>query len=143
MATRGPEPLPYTIVAGEDLSAHQFAPLAYSGGKVQRFQACGDQFIGVLAGDSKPKINEHAGIVMGPAVTKVRVGGAVTQGNYLTVQSGWFYVGAKALWSGSSLTSIGSRAINLAGFALETVASGGICTAKIFETLLTINSGTA
>lgn len=141
MAVKGPCPLPFTLVAGEDLRNHQFAPVALSGATVVRYQKTSDVFVGVL--ESKPNTNEHATVEFGPCITKVRVGGNVTAGGYLTVASGWFYAGVAQVWNGSSLTNIGSRAGALAGIALETVTSGGVCTAKVFDSITSINSGIA
>lgn len=139
MANYGPEPLGYTWVAGEDLSAHQFAPLALSGGKVQRAQIAADVFVGVLGGDSKPRANEHASVVCGPAITKGRVGAAVTAGNYLCVSSGYFIAGNKATFNTSLWANAGSKTA-LVALALDTVASGGVCTLKLFENPTLINT---
>lgn len=139
MAVKGPEPLPYTLVAGEDLSAKQFAPIAINAaGKAILSNGAGTVFIGVL--ENKPKADEHATVQLGPCVTKVRVGLAVTAGNYLTIQSGgWFVPGQAATFNTSLWANAGSKT-SIAGVAFETVASGGIATAKLFQALTFVNS---
>lgn len=138
MATRGLEPLGFTIVAGADLSGTQFAPLAMSGGKAVLCQKPSDVFIGIS--EQHPKINEHIGIIAGPARTKGRMGEAITKDDYLTVASGWFMKGTKCLWAGSSLSNIGSLSTHLVGIALETVASGAVGSMLMFQTWTKIDS---
>jgi len=141
MANYGPEPLGYTLVAGEDLSTHQFAPLAFgSDGKVVRAQDPSAVFFGVLGGDSKPRAGEHASVVCGPAITKGRMGLAVTAGNYLTVGSGgWFIPGQKATFNTSVWANAGSKTA-IVGIAMATVASGAVGTMRLYEKASTINS---
>lgn len=141
MAVKGPCPLPYTLVAGADLSAWQFAAIALdSNGKAVLANISADTFIGVL--ENKPKLGEHATVEFGPCVTKVKAGLAVTAGNYLTVQSGFFIPGNKLLYTtgaSGTLANVGSKT-NLAGIALETVGSGATFTAKLFEKFTTVVS---
>lgn len=139
MAIRGPEPLPFTLVAGADLSLAQFAPLALSSGKAVLANLPSDVFLGVLGAETKPRANEHAGVVGGPAITKGRCGIAVTRGQYLTVQSGWFIPGNKAIFSAGSWSNAGSLTA-LAALALETVTSGGVATIKLFENFTLVNT---
>jgi hypothetical protein len=139
MAVKGPEPLPYTLVAGADLSGAQFAPIAINAnGQAIVSNGGGTAFIGVL--ENKPKLGEHATVQLGPCVTKVRVGLAVTPGNYLTIQSGgWFIPGQAATFNNSVWANAGSKTA-IAGIAFDTVASGGVATAKIFQALTFVNS---
>jgi hypothetical protein len=141
MAVKGPEPLPYTLVAGADLSNAQHLAMAVNAsGQAVICNIGADGFIGVL--ENKPKQNEHATIICGPAITKIKAGLAVTAGNYLTVQSGWAIPGNKLLYTtgaSGTLANVGSKT-NLLGIALETVASGATLTAKLFETFTTVVS---
>ena len=123
------------------MSAWQFAAVALdANGKVGIANLASDTFIGVL--ENKPKLNEHATVELGPCVTKVKAGAAVTVGNYLTVQSGNFIAGNKLLYTtaaSGTTANVGSKT-SLVGLCLETVSSGGVFTAKIFESPTTINS---
>lgn len=138
MAVKGPCPLPYTLVAAADLSTYQFAPiLVDANGKVN---VCnnGSDFAGIL--ENKPKLAEHATVEFGPCVNKGRAGAAITAGNYLTVQSGgWFIAGQKATFNTSVWANAGSKTA-VVGQALETVASGAIFTGRFFETSVLVNS---
>ena len=141
MAVKGPEPMPYTLVAAADLSNAQFLAMAVNAsGQAAICNIPADGYIGVL--DNKPKSGEHATIICGPAITKVKAGLAVTAGNYLTVQSGFFIPGNKLLYTtgaSGTLANVGSKT-NLAGIALESVASGAVFTAKLFESFTTVVS---
>lgn len=141
MAVKGPCPLPYTLVAGADLSSYQFGAIALdSNGKAVLANVANDAFIGTL--ENKPKTGEHATVEFAPCITKVKAGLAITAGNYLTVQSGWFIPGQKLTFTtplSGMPTNLGSKT-GLVGIALETVGSGAICTAKLFEHITTINS---
>lgn len=144
MAVKGPAPLPYTLVAGADLRAMDYPVVALSGGKVALCNIASDVFIGILdTGVQKPNTNQHASVIFGPAITKARVGLAVTVDNYLTVQSGWLIPGQKhvltIVGSGGSPSNMGSKDA-LVGVALETVASGGIATVLLYQTWSFINS---
>lgn len=138
MAVMGPCPLPYTLVAAADLSTYQWAPIKVdASGKANVAHDPGD-FAGVL--ENKPRSTEHATVQFGPCVTKGRAGLAITAGNYVTVQSGgWFIPGNKAIFSVSSWVNANSKT-GVVGQALETVASGANFTCRFFSTAVVVNS---
>lgn len=139
MAVKGPSPLPFTLVAGADLSLAQNCPVGLDAtGKVVVANAPSD-FIGVL--QNKPRLGEHATVDFAPAILPVKVGLAVAAGNYLTIQSlGGCNVipGNKSVWNVNSWVNAGSKT-SLIGRALETVSSGGIATIYAFPATM-INS---
>lgn len=146
MAVKGPAPLPYTLVAGADFRAMEYPPVAINAsGQVVLCGGPIDTFIGVLdTGVQKPNTGQHATVIHGPAITKVRVGANVTAGQYLTVRSGYFQAGNKLQMTGTAVGSMMTSNLgsldNLVGIAYETVSSGGIATARLFETYTSIRS---
>jgi len=118
MAVEGQIPLTYSLVAGEDLSLHQYKLMQRTAaGRATRMQAMTNFFAGIL--DNKPKNLEHATLSL-VGITKGIVGGAVTAGQYLATgaTSGFLFVAVS-----------GSTAL---GRAWETVGSGGIATVQLF-----------
>ena len=119
MAHKGEIPLSYSLVAGADhsLDQHKAAARNVTTGETLLMASMEDFFAGILRG--KPKLGEHATLEL-IGITKVIVGGAVTQNDYLTT-------GAT---SGFLFTAV-SGDLTL-GRCWETVASGGIATAQVF-----------
>ena len=129
MAEKGVIAIPHSLVAGADLSAAQYAPVAIdANGEVVLANVPGDNYIGVTEG--KHKLDDHCTLTF-HGVTKGRVGGAVTPGQYLTVQSGWFIGGNKGTFNNSLWTNQGSLT-KLVAQSLVTVASGGVATIHAF-----------
>lgn len=129
MAEKGIIALSHALVAGADLSAAQYAPVAIdTNGEVVLANVPGDNYIGVTEG--KHKLDDHCTLTF-HGVTKGRCGNAITAGDYLAVQSAFFVKGNKGTFNASLWTNQGSLT-KLVAQSLVTVASGGIATIHAF-----------
>lgn len=136
---QGDLPITYSAPAGADLSATltKYAALAFdSNGDAVLANISSDVFIGVL--HNLPKSAEHAQIAAF-GQTKARAGAAITRGNVVVVQSGWFIAGNRAVRNNSLWLNINSKTKAI-GLALETATSGGIFTLQLFDAPTVVES---
>jgi hypothetical protein len=128
MAEQGQIPVSWTLESGADLRTEQHKGVAIDANG--RAILCGgsqNKFVGVL--QNKPNSLEHANVGM-IGVSKGVAGVAITLGDYVRVQSGFFFPGQRAvpdtntLSGDAAITNAGSGVV-LVGMALSTVASGG------------------
>lgn len=131
MAESGQLPVSWTVESAADLRLHQYKAVQLDANG--RAAQCGERqqlFIGVL--QNKPNSLEHAHVAL-VGVTKAVAGLAVTLGDLVTVRSGFFIKGQRAVpgtsvVSGDPAISNAGSGVVIAGVALSTVASGGIFT---------------
>lgn len=129
MAEKSGEALTWTFESAIDLRTHQFkALLLDSNGRVNLCGGREQTYIGAL--QNKPNSLEHATVIY-LGITKGVAGLAITRGDLLTVRSGFFIPGARAVpqtstLSGSNAFTNPGSGIVLVAQALDTVASGGI-----------------
>lgn len=104
--------VPISIPASGDLSASQYCFVHMNSSQQLAVSGVAGNPLGVL--QDKPAAAGRPGSVAIAGVTKVRAGGAITQGNEVVVGANGYAVAA------------GTDAENIMGIALETMASGGI-----------------
>ncbi len=114
MAVKGDKAITWSRPAGADLDQNQFAPLTVAANGDSILANVGSEIMdGIL--QNKPLTGEHVSIVKA-GVTKMRAGGAVTDGRSVAIQSATFIAAVS-----------GGQAF---GKALETVTSGAIFTGE-------------
>lgn len=131
MAEQGQIPVSWTLESAIDLRPHQYKALKIdANGRADLCGARQDTFIGV--NHSKPDSGQNAHVAM-VGVSKAVAGLAVTLGDLITVRSGYFIKGERAVpdtntQSGDAAITNAGSGTPIVGVALSTVASGGIFT---------------